>query len=106
MRKPYCDTLVAVEKSKADIRKLLRKYTAANVLLADEKQTLSLRFSLKIRDEVHVLSFSVPTDARVRNRKKRNRDEQSAWRALYWTMKSQIEVIHLKIVVSDEVDAM
>ena len=102
MRKPYCDTLVAVEKSKADIRKLLQKYSAVNVHLADEKKMLSLRFSLKIWDEQHVLSFRVPTGARARNRKKRNRDEQSAWRALYWTVKSHIEAIHFKIVVSDE----
>ncbi|HAM52212.1 MAG TPA: hypothetical protein DCP92_16530 [Nitrospiraceae bacterium] len=46
MRKPYCATLVAVEKSRADIRKLLRKYAATNVRLADEKRGLSLRFSL------------------------------------------------------------
>ncbi|HWR59362.1 MAG TPA: hypothetical protein VN328_10790 [Thermodesulfovibrionales bacterium] len=103
MRKPYCDTLVAVEKSKADIRKLLQKYNAANVQLAGEQKILSLRFSLKIRDEQHLLSFSVPTDARVRNRKKRNRNEQSSWRALYWTAKSLVEAIHFKISVSDEV---
>ena len=106
MRKPYCSTLVAVEKSKADIRKLLQKYNAANVQLAGEQKILSLRFSLKIRNEQHLLFFRVPTHASGRNRKKRNRDEQSAWRALYWTAKSLVEAIHFKIVVSDEVQAI
>jgi hypothetical protein len=103
MRKPYCDTQVAVEKSKADIRKLLGRYAAANVQLADEKKMLTLRFSLKIGDEHHVLFFRVPTDVTVRSRKRRNRNEQSSWRALYWTAKSLVEAIHFKISVSDEV---
>lgn len=103
MRKPYCDTLVAVEKSKADIRKLLQKYNAANVQLAGEQKILSLQFNLKIRDEQHLLSFRVPTDVTVRSRKRRNRNEQSSWRALYWTAKSLVEAIHFKISVSDEV---
>lgn len=103
MRKPYCSTSVAVEKSRADIRRLLLKYAAANVRLADEKRGLSLRFSLKIKDERHVLSFRVPIDSGVRNRQKRDRDEQSAWRALYWTVKSLVEAIHFKMEISGEV---
>lgn len=103
MRKPYCSTLVAVEKSKADIRKLLQKYNAANVQFAWEQKILSLRFSLKIRDEQHLLCFRVPTDVRLRSKKKRNRNEQSSWRALYWTAKSLVEAIHFEISVSDEV---
>ena len=103
MRKPYCDTLVAVEKSKADIRKLLQKYIAANVQLAGEQKILSLRFSLKIGGEQHLLFFRVPTDVSLRSKKKRNRNEQSSWRALYWTAKSLVEAIHFKISVSDEV---
>lgn len=103
MRKPYCDTLVAVEKSKTDIRKLLQKYNATNVQLAGEQKILFLRFSLKIRDEQHLLCFRVPTDVSMRSKKKRNRNEQSSWRALYWTAKSLVEAIHFKISVSDEV---
>ena len=53
-----------------------------------------------------MLSFRVPVDSGVRNIQKRDRDEQSAWRALYWTVKSIVEAIHFRMEIPDEVDVM
>ena len=111
MTVPYGSTAVSVEKSQMDIESLLRKHHAEDRRFAYEKKTIQLRFTLMIRGEKHLLLFKVPVDFPVKKNRRNNvkrisekqrRSEQAAWRSLYWTLKSLLETVQLKIEISDE----
>lgn len=112
MSKPYSGTSVTVEDSQMDIEKLLHKYNAEKIYFAYERLEILLTFTLRILGDQHLLVFRVPVDSPLQKGKKQNarkikekqkRNEQAAWRALFWTLKSLLETLQLKIQISHEV---
>jgi len=95
MRKAYKQTKVPVSRSQEGIRKILRKYGVVGYQFTDnlEDNTVVLRFVKRVEGTPRTVQITLATE----------NNEQQAYRALYYWLKSQLEAVDFGLLSFEHV---
>jgi len=102
MSPAYEDTSVSIDKSQAQIRKLLNKFNVKAIRFTSYPSYALLEFMREVSDKQYV-PYRITVEPKVRDwarnsARELDRAERQVWRVAYWWLKSKLEAIEFGLV--------